>query len=99
MSFARGIFIPTIDEDESGQATRIVRKGMIAGVLLVGTFFIWASIAPLSGAVIAEGKIKITNNRKTIQHLEGGIVKEILVHDGDVVKAGQPLILLEDTRS
>ncbi|HEY8118079.1 MAG TPA: HlyD family type I secretion periplasmic adaptor subunit [Methylophilaceae bacterium] len=99
MSLVRGFFIPTIDEDESGQATRIVRKGMIAGVVLVGSFFIWASVAPISGAVIAEGKIKIASNRKTIQHLEGGIVKEILVHDGDVVKAGQPLILLEDTKS
>ncbi|OAM51319.1 hypothetical protein A7981_11380 [Methylovorus sp. MM2] len=99
MSILNGIFKPTIQIDESGQSTRIVRKGMFVGIVIVGGFFLWASIAPLSGAVIAEGKIKFATNRKTIQHLEGGIVKQILVRDGDIVKAGQPLVLLEDTRN
>jgi epimerase transport system membrane fusion protein len=99
MSLINAILMPKLEEDETGIATRVVRKGMFVSVLLVGGFFLWASFAPLSGAVIADGKIKITTNRKTIQHLEGGIVKEILVKDGDRVKQGQPLIVLEDTRN
>jgi epimerase transport system membrane fusion protein len=99
MSLINAVLMPKLEEDETGIATRVVRKGMFVSVLLVGGFFLWASFAPLSGAVIADGKIKITTNRKTIQHLEGGIVKEILVKDGDRVKQGQPLIVLEDTRN
>lgn len=99
MSLINAILMPKLEEDETGIATRVVRKGMFVSVLLVGGFFLWASFAPLSGAVIADGKIKITTNRKTVQHLEGGIVKEILVKDGARVKQGQPLIVLEDTRN
>jgi epimerase transport system membrane fusion protein len=99
MSLINAILMPKLEEDETGIATRVVRKGMFVSVLLVGGFFLWASFAPLSGAVIADGKIKITTNRKTVQHLEGGIVKEIFVKDGDRVKQGQPLIVLEDTRN
>ena len=99
MSLINAIIAPRLDEDETGISTRIVRKGMFVGVILVGGFFLWASIAPLSGAVIASGKVKISTNRKTVQHLEGGIVKQILVREGDVVKQGQPLLLLEDTKN
>ena len=48
---------------------------------------------------IAVGTVESESNRKTIQHLEGGIVREILVADGDVVRAGQTLISLEDTKA
>jgi len=99
MSVLNGLLRPQVEIDESGQSTRIVRKGMFVGLVIVGGFFLWASLAPLSGAVIAEGKVNVATNRKTIQHLEGGIVKEIMVRDGDMVKAGQPLIVLEDTRN
>jgi HlyD family type I secretion membrane fusion protein len=57
---------------------------------------IWAATAPIQGAIIASGLIKIDSNRKTLQHNEGGIVKSILVKDGDQVTVGQTLILLED---
>ncbi|MCB4812293.1 HlyD family type I secretion periplasmic adaptor subunit [Methylovorus menthalis] len=99
MSLITSMLVPSLPLDESGQATRIARKGMFMTVVIVGGFFAWASVAPLSGAVIAEGKIKIATNRKTVQHLEGGIVKQILVRDGDRVKLGQALVLLEDTRN
>ena len=56
----------------------------------------WASLAPLSGAVVAEGVVRTEGERKTVQHQEGGIVKSILVRDGDHVKAGQVLILLDN---
>ena len=77
---------------------RIIKAGTIAIVLIFGSFALWATLAPLSGAVIGIGQVKVDLNRKTVQHLEGGIVSEILVRDGDHVEAGQPLILLEDAR-
>jgi multidrug efflux pump subunit AcrA (membrane-fusion protein) len=59
-------------------------------------FAAWGALAPLSGAVIGSGVVKVDSSRKTIQHLEGGIVHEIRVKDGDLVKQGQTLILLQD---
>lgn len=55
--------------------------------------------APLAGAVVASGVVKVADNRKSVQHLEGGIVKEIRVHNGERVAAGQTLIVLEDERT
>lgn len=80
-----------------------IAKPILVGTAIVALFFGglvgWAAIAPISSAAIAPGTVSIDNNRKTIQHLEGGIVKEILVRDGDVVEAGQVLIRLDDTQS
>jgi HlyD family secretion protein len=74
-----------------------------AGNLLVTCFVlglgIWSSLAPLESAAIASGVVESESSRKTIQHLEGGIVREILVSDGDAVRTGQVLIWLDDTRS
>lgn len=58
----------------------------------------WVGLAPLSGAVIAQGTVKVDLNRKTIQHQEGGIVKQIRVRNGDHVQAGDVLIALADAR-
>ncbi|WP_183723746.1 HlyD family type I secretion periplasmic adaptor subunit [Paraburkholderia sp. WP4_3_2] len=58
--------------------------------------FTWAALAPLSGAVVAEGFVRVEGERKSIQHQEGGIVKAVLVRDGDRVKAGQPLVELDN---
>ncbi len=63
----------------------------------LGGFLIWASTAELAGAVMASGSIAANGENQTIQHLEGGIVKDILVKDGDAVVAGQPLIELDPT--
>jgi len=72
------------------------------GNLLVGVFVvglgIWSVLAPLSSAAIASGVVETEANRKTIQHLEGGIVRRILVRNGDAVSAGQVLIKLDDTK-
>jgi HlyD family type I secretion membrane fusion protein len=59
----------------------------------------WAALAPLDSAVIANGVISAEGNRKTIQHLEGGILRRILVHEGDKVKAGQLLFELDATQA
>ena len=75
----------------------------VAGNLLVLCFMLglgtWASLAPLESAAIASGVVESESSRKTIQHLEGGIVRKILVSDGDIVRSGQTLIALDDTRA
>lgn len=69
------------------------------GLILIAVAFVglggWASLVPLSGAVIAPGVVKVEANRKTVQHLEGGIVAAINVRDGDHVVAGQTLLELQ----
>jgi HlyD family secretion protein len=82
-----------------------VRRTLMAGVALAvigfGGFGAWASLAPLSSAAVAAGVIVTDTNRKVVQHLDGGIVSEILVRDGGRVEAGQVLMRLDDleTRS
>lgn len=56
-----------------------------------------AATAPLHGAVVGEAVVKVSGNRKSVQHLDGGIVKEIRVRDGDTVAAGDTLIVLDDS--
>ncbi len=79
------------------------RPIIIAGLVVVGVIFggfgTWAATAPLNSAVIAEGIVKVFSSRKKIQHLEGGIVEEVLVSNGDRVKAGDVLIRLDETRA
>ena len=76
---------------------------ILAGLLIVAVMFgglgTWAALAPLESAVIAPGVVTVFSKRKTLQHLEGGIVSEILVRDGDFVDRGQLLLRLEDTRA
>ena len=56
----------------------------------------WMAFAPLSMAVVAPGFVKVDLNRRPVQHLEGGIVREVLVRDGQSVKAGEPILMLGD---
>src|SRR5207247_2555694 len=58
---------------------------------------LWAATAPLASAVVASGSFVATGQNKQVQHLEGGIIREILVKEGDVVEANQSLIRLDDT--
>src|SRR3954467_9512227 len=60
-------------------------------------FGLWAATAPLSSAVVASGSFVATGQNKQVQHLEGGIIREILVKEGDIVEANQPLVRLDDT--
>lgn len=73
--------------------------GLFVILLFFGGFVGWAAFAPLGSAALASGVISVEGNRKTIQHLEGGIVKEILVRDGDMVQRGQVLISLDQTQA
>jgi HlyD family secretion protein len=83
-------------------ATRL-RGITLTGNLLVCGFVLglgtWSTFAPLESAAIAVGVVEAESSRKTIQHLEGGIIKEILVADGDVVRAGQTLARLDGTKA
>ncbi|MBL8671359.1 MAG: HlyD family type I secretion periplasmic adaptor subunit [Alphaproteobacteria bacterium] len=76
---------------------------IVAGSVLIAVTFVgvggWAAIAPLNSAAIAVGKVSVEGDRKVVQHLEGGIVQQVLVKDGDKVEPGQVLIQLDDTRA
>lgn len=76
-------------------ARRPLTLGLLALVILVGGFGGWAVTAQITGAVIASGLIEVDQNRQVIQHLDGGVVTEILVDEGDLIDAGDVLIRLE----
>ncbi|GGD99118.1 RsaA secretion system, membrane protein RsaE [Aureimonas endophytica] len=75
-----------------------LRLGYLVLALGVGLCGGWAAFAHIDAAVVVNGSFAVESNRKTIQHLEGGIVAEILVRDGDRVEAGQTLLRLDTTR-
>ncbi|MGE7957489.1 HlyD family type I secretion periplasmic adaptor subunit [Pseudomonas sp. NPDC089530] len=77
---------------------KVRRLGLSIIGVTFGLFGTWAAIAPLDGAAYAPGVVTVQAYRKTVQHLEGGIVKEVLVHDGDIVKQDDPLIVLDDAQ-
>ena len=83
---------------ETDELTRIVRGGVMVAALGLLALGVWLVLAPLSGAVIAPGFVKVDMNRKVVQHQEGGIVKEILVRDGQQVALGQTLMVIDDVR-
>jgi HlyD family type I secretion membrane fusion protein len=74
-------------------------RALVPVAVVVALASTWSMTAPLSGAVIAPAQLKVELNRKTVQHQEGGIVREILVRDGQKVRAGEPLIIVGDVRS
>lgn len=76
----------------------VIRQGLLVILLFFGGLGTWACLGHITGAVVAPGKIKIESERKTVQHLEGGIVESILVREGDEVREGQPLIVLESVQ-
>lgn len=79
-------------------ARGVGRAGIAAIVLAVAGMIAWSVLAPLGGAIVALGLVKVDTNRKTVQHRDGGIVREILVREGDRVTAGQALVVLDDAR-
>ncbi|SFB06552.1 HlyD family secretion protein [Poseidonocella pacifica] len=72
--------------------------GVIALIVLVGGFGTWATFTTISGAIIAQGRIEVDQNRQVVQHPDGGVVEEIIVDEGDEVAAGDLLIRLEPTQ-
>lgn len=87
---------PTQQDLPDQRARPTILVGMFVMFLLFGVVGLWAALAPLSTGAIAPGRVISESSSKTIQHLEGGIVKEILVKEGDKVKEGQVLVKLEN---
>lgn len=90
-------------EAEKASATlasdhKVRRIGYAIVFVMFGLFGSWAMLAPLDSAALAPGVVTVQTHRKTVQHLEGGIVKELLARDGDMVKSGDPLIVLDDSQ-
>jgi HlyD family type I secretion membrane fusion protein len=92
---------PTVSDDTLPflRTGRVVRMGLSTVILFVVGFLLWAGFAPLEGALMAPGVLVVQTHTKTIQHLEGGIVKAILVKEGQTVTPGQTLIQLDDTQA
>ena len=85
-------------DENAEDPRRIIRQGVLVVGILFGALGLWSVLGHISGAVVAPGRIKIETERKTVQHLEGGIVDAILVREGEEVRAGQPLIILESVQ-
>ncbi|WP_306168739.1 HlyD family type I secretion periplasmic adaptor subunit [Halomonas sp. MMSF_3323] len=75
------------------------RWGLAILLVAFGGFGVWSVTAHLAVSVVAPGSVSVESFTKTIQHLEGGIVADVLVEDGDHVEAGDPLIVLDDTQA
>lgn len=82
--------------DTNFSPTPIILVGVAILTVFFGGIALWAALVPLHAAVHAQGEVVFQNKRQAVQHQEGGIVKQILVKDGQTVEAGQPLIMLED---
>ena len=80
---------------------RSTRLPTVAGILIMALVFmgfgVWGNLAPIAGAVVASGVFVATGENKIIQHLEGGVIREIYVREGDIVSPGQVLLDLDDT--
>ncbi|WFU10584.1 HlyD family type I secretion periplasmic adaptor subunit [Rhizobium sp. CB3090] len=95
------------EENETGQiewyseVPRSIRLYSVSGLAILfasfGGFGYWAATAPIASAVIAQGSFVATGNNKIIQHLEGGIIKELMVSEGQVVQEGDILLTLDPT--
>ncbi len=102
LAFLRRILItpPKVEEGEVIDPLRD-RAMWIGGTVVTGallTFVLWGSLAPLAQGVVAIGVVMVAGENKTVQHLEGGIVKELMVSEGDTVAAGDTLLILDDTK-
>jgi HlyD family secretion protein len=91
--------IPLAPDPLRPRAGLALTLGLVTLIGFGGGFLGWATLAPLAEAALAPGMIKVEGTRRTLQHLEGGLVQEILVRDGDRVRQGQVLLRLDDIQS
>jgi epimerase transport system membrane fusion protein len=73
--------------------------GLIVLLSTLGVLGIWAYLAPIDGAALAPGFVVVKSHKKTVQHLDGGIVSKLLVKNGDIVKEGDLLLTLDGTEN
>jgi HlyD family type I secretion membrane fusion protein len=88
-----------VPERDRPRTRGLVAAGLVVTIGFFGGFMAWAVLAPLDEAAIAPGVIVVEGTRRTLSHLEGGIVREILVRDGSRVEAGQAVMRLDDVQS
>jgi HlyD family secretion protein len=93
------IDVATEPVDEGPKLRGTVMTGLIVVSAFVAMSAGWSLWARLDSAVVAQGVVIADSHRKTVQHLEGGILRELLVKEGDPVRAGQPVALLDATQS
>jgi HlyD family type I secretion membrane fusion protein len=89
---------PTKDKSSFSPAPYVI-AGYATIALAFGVFGTWAATAPLASGTVAGGTVAVFSNRKVVQHLEGGIVSEILVKEGNVVEVGDVLVRLDSTQA
>ncbi len=89
---------PITGDDRRSETRSHVRRVLVPVLVTAALIAAWSAAAPLAGAVVAPAQVKVELNRKTVQHQEGGIVREILVRDGQSVRAGDPLLVVGDVR-
>jgi protease secretion system membrane fusion protein len=82
--------------DDHGDTNKPIRMGFWVLIVGFGAFVLWAVLAPLDEGVSASGLVSIASKRKTIQHMNGGVVHDVLVKEGQMVKAGDVLIELDE---
>jgi len=85
------------DGSDDSDVRRFIWLGGLTVFLLVASIGLWSVVAPIEGAVIAPATLQVKSNRKIVQHLEGGIVHEIFVGEGDAVEVGALIVKLDDT--
>jgi epimerase transport system membrane fusion protein len=90
---------PSVEQTLAAGYLGARRTGVIIAFLVFGVFGVWAGTAPIDGASHAPGTVVVRSNKKLVQHLEGGIISEILVGNGDLVRVGDPIVLLDTTQS
>ena len=89
---------PGPQKDDGWSAKGFIRFGLVCVLVLGGGFGTWAATATLAGAIIAMGQLRVETNRQVVQHLDGGIVGNIMARDGDTVEAGDVLVSLNATQ-
>ena len=92
---AKAVLAQQLSGTSDRTSRRLVRIGGAAMAVLIGI----AALVPIDSGALAPGIEQVENKRKTVQHLDGGIISAIHVREGSVVKAGQPLITLDDTNA
>src|SRR3954465_3435524 len=101
----RAAVIPSGEKTPAGDGapSDSIKHVALAGWIIIALFFggigSWAAIAPLNGAIVGNAIIKVEGNRKSVQHLDGGIVKDLRIKEGDKVNAGDVLIVLDETQA
>lgn len=99
MSENSSIKLSESEQSQEEDVQKITHLFLGLCVLLCASFFVWASVGKLDIVSMATGEVIPSSQVKSIQHLEGGIVRKIAVREGDHVKKGQPLVILEPTAS